>query len=154
MSLLPARREARPARPWNPLAELEDMHRQIDRVFDQLVTDTGIVAAGAPPWAPAVDVEETDDAWIVEADLPGAKRQDITVEVAGDELAVHGEVKERERVGVLRRRTRRIGQFDYRLGLPGEIEEEAIEARFDDGVLTVRVPKSRRAHRRRIDVKG
>jgi len=67
---------------------------------------------------------------------------------------VHGEIKERERVGILRRRTRRTGQFDYRVRLPGDVDEEGIEASLEGGVLTVRVPKSERARRRRIEVKG
>jgi len=68
-----------------------------------------------------VDLEETDDAWIIEAEVPGARREDVSVELHGDELAVHGEIRERERAGILRRRTRRTGQFDYRVRLPGDV---------------------------------
>jgi HSP20 family protein len=85
--------------------------------------------------------------------VPGAKRDDITVELLGDELSIHGEIVERERVGILRRRTRRTGEFAYRVRLPGDVAEEGIEADLDDGVLTVRVPKSERARRRRIEVR-
>jgi HSP20 family protein len=67
-------------------------------------------------WAPPVDLEETDDVWVVEADLPGVRKGDVTVEVRDGELAIHGEVRERERTGILRRRTRRTGAFDYRGG--------------------------------------
>lgn len=125
----------------------------MDRVFDEFMS-RGPLSARGDAWSPLVDVEETEDAWIVEADVPGAKRDDITVELQGDELAVHGEVKERERVGILRRRTRRTGQFDYRVRLPGDVDEDGIEAGLDGGVLTVRVPKSERARRRRIEIRG
>ena len=152
MSLLPARREERGVERWDPFSELEDVRRQMDRVFDDFMSRGGLVRGQA--WSPLVDLEESDDAWIVEAEVPGAKREDITVELQGDELAVHGEIKERERVGILRRRTRRMGQFDYRVRLPGDVDEEGIEANLDGGVLTVRVPKSERARRRRIEVKG
>jgi HSP20 family protein len=152
MSLLPTRREARPARAWSPLAELDDMQRRLDRVVDQLVA--GPLAGDGIPWAPLADLEETDDAWIVEVDVPGTKRSDISVELVDDELVIRGEVKERERVGILRRRTRRAGEFDYRVRLPGDVDEDAIDARLADGVLTVRVPKGSRARARRIEVKG
>ena len=153
MSLLPTRREERGVERWDRFSELEDVRRQMDRVFDEFMS-RGPLAARADAWRPLVDVEETEDAWIIEADVPGAKREDITVELQGDELAVHGEIKERERVGILRRRTRRTGQFDYRVRLPGDVAEEGIEADLDGGVLTVRVPKSERARRRRIEIKG
>jgi HSP20 family protein len=153
MSLLPTRREERAVERWDPFSELDDVRRQMDRVFDEFM-NRGPLAPRGDAWSPRVDIEETEDAWIVEADVPGAKRDDITVELQGDELAVHGEIKERERVGILRRRTRRTGQFDYRVRLPGDVDEEGLEANLDGGVLTVRVPKSERTRRRRIEVKG
>jgi HSP20 family protein len=55
------------------------------------------------PFVPLVDIEETEDAWIVEADLPGVKLEDVNVEVRGSELAISGEIKERRREGILRR---------------------------------------------------
>ncbi|MGZ6682279.1 MAG: Hsp20/alpha crystallin family protein, partial [Solirubrobacteraceae bacterium] len=143
MSLLPTRREERAVERWDPFSELDDVRRQMDRVFDEFMNG-GPLARRGDAWSPRVDIEETEDAWIVEADVPGAKRDDITVELRGDELAVHGEIKERERVGILRRRTRRTGQFDYRVRLPGDVDAEGIEANLDGGVLTVRVPKSER----------
>jgi HSP20 family protein len=149
---LPARREERQTVRWDPLGELNDMRGQMDRVMEQLMGRSPLTHDQA--WSPLVDVEETDDAWVIELDVPGAKRKDITVELDGGELAIHGEIKERERVGVLRRRTRRTGQFDYRVRLPGEVDEDAIEANLDGGVLTVRIPKAARAQRRKIEIKG
>jgi HSP20 family protein len=101
-----------------------------------------------------VDIEETEDAWVVEAELPGVKKKDVNVEMRGPELIISGEVKERERKGILRRRTRRTGRFDYRVMLPGEAEPEGIDASLHDGVLTVRVPKPERTRPRRIEVKA
>jgi HSP20 family protein len=151
MPLLPARRDERTPERWEPFAHLEDVRRQMDRVFDELMGGAPAVVQG-DAWSPLVDVEETDDAWIIEADVPGAKREDIDVELHDDELTIRGEVKERERVGMLRRRTRRTGQFDYRVRVPGDLDENAIEAKLDDGVLTVRVPKGERTRPRRIQV--
>jgi HSP20 family protein len=108
---------------------------------------------GAAAWTPPVDIIETDDAWIVEAELPGVDRDDITVEVRDSELSISGEIKERERHGILRRRTRRVGAFDFQITLPGTADTEHVEATLHDGVLTVRVPKPEQARPRRIEVK-
>jgi HSP20 family protein len=132
---------------WDPLRELNDLHERMD----QLLQGAGVTANGT--WLPAVDVEETDDAWVVEADLPGVKKDDVTVEMHGPELNVSGEIKERERKGILRKRTRRVGRFEIRLTLPGDADPDNIGASLDDGVLTVRVPKAERARAHRIEVK-
>jgi HSP20 family protein len=68
---------------------------------------------------PLADIEETDDAGIIEAEAPGADRDDINVEFHASELVITGEIKEKERKGILRRRTRRTGRFEYRVTLPG-----------------------------------
>jgi HSP20 family protein len=104
-------------------------------------------------WAPPVDIMETDDAWIVEAELPGVDPEDVTVELRDSELSISGEIKERERQGILRRRTRRVGAFDFQVTLPGLADTEHVEAKLRDGVLTVRVPKPEQARPRRIEVK-
>ncbi|MDL5199699.1 Hsp20/alpha crystallin family protein [Streptomyces sp. ALI-76-A] len=67
------------------------------------------IAEGAA-WAPLTDIEETDDAFLIEIDVPGVKRDDINIELNDRELSISGEYKERERTGVLRRGTRRTGR--------------------------------------------
>jgi HSP20 family protein len=103
---------------------------------------------------PNFDIEESEDAWIVEADLPGVRRKDMNVEVRDGELVVSGEIKERERTGVLRHRTRRTGEFEIRVALPGDVDPQAVEANVDHGVLTVRIPKPERAKPRQVEVSG
>ena len=148
---LPARRSPAPPERWDPFRELEDLHARIGRLMESGLRD---VADDAASWSPLVDIEETDDAWVVEAELPGVKQEDINVELSDSELAIWGELKERERRGILRRRTRRTGHFDYRVTLPGDAESDRIEASLNDGVLTVRIPKPERARRRRIEIKS
>jgi HSP20 family protein len=92
--------------------------------------------------APVVDVEETDDAWVFDAELPGVKRENINVEVGGHELAIHGAVSKRERRGVVHRSARRTREFNYRVGLPTEVDPNRVEGGLHHGVLTVRIPKS------------
>ncbi|AVT37710.1 Hsp20/alpha crystallin family protein [Plantactinospora sp. BB1] len=135
---------------YEPLREFAQLQQ---RMTDMLATvlDGMPLAAGAG-WTPLADVTETDDAYLVEIDLPGVNRKDLTVEVAGDQLRVSGEIVEKEKVGWLRHRTRRVGQFSYQTLLPGGIDAEHISADLADGVLTVRVPKTETARPRRITV--
>lgn len=101
---------------------------------------------------PLADVTETDDAFEVEIELPGVKSKDIDVEANGQELVVTGEIKGKERKGVLRRGTRRTGAFEYRLRLPGEVDAEKVTAEMSAGVLTVTVPKTEVAKPRHIQI--
>lgn len=100
----------------------------------------------------AGDLIETDDAYLVEIELPGVRRRDLTVEVTGVELRVDGALVEKEKVGWLRHRTRRVGRFAYRATLPRDIDTGHISADLTGGVLTVRAPKTEAARRRRITV--
>jgi HSP20 family protein len=90
---------------------------------------------------------------VIEADLPGVRREDLSIELVGNELSISGEIRERERKGIVRRRARHTGRFDYDVTLPSLLEVDRIEAKLGDGVLTLRVPKAERARRQRIEIK-
>ena len=141
--------------PWEPLNELEQLTERLRRLFDQTL---GFSWPPAPTetggWSPFVDVEETDDAYVVEAELPGVKREDINIELVGTDLAITGEVPPRERTGTVKRQGRRTGKFEYRMTLPDQLDADAVDATLADGVLTIRVPKAERAQRRRIEVRS
>jgi HSP20 family protein len=155
MALRTRGREAATCRPpavREPFRELDELQRRpadlMQRVWD------GLRAGDGQRWVPAVDLEETDDAWIVEAEVPGVRRDDVDVEVGDSELVISGEIKERERTGILRRRTRRTGRFEYRVTLPRDADAEAVDAGLGDGVLTVRIPKPEQARARRVEVQA
>ena len=136
---------------WEPFHELDELHSRMEQLMQGVWSDARL--GDGAPWVPPVDVEETDDAWIVEAELPGVDKKDVDVQLRDSQLTIAGEIKERERKGILRRRTRRVGRFEYRVTLPGEAEADGIEAKMHDGVLTVRVPKPERTQPRRIEVR-
>lgn len=98
-------------------------------------------------------MEETDDAYVIDVELPGVEKKDVDIEILGRRLVISGERREQERVGWLRRRTRSWGRFLFDVTLPDDVDEEHVEASLNDGVLHVRVPKSSSDRRRRIDVK-
>ena len=143
---LPVRAASRPVGRWDPFRELDELYDRMNRLWE-----TGLVP-GADRWSPLADVEETEDAYSVEIELPGVAREDIDIQLDHRELTVSGEIKEKERSGVLRRRTRRVGQFHYAVTLPGDVDADNVDAQLRDGVLTVRVPNAAHLRRRRIPI--
>ena len=149
MTALPTRRRdmtARPARRFQPFPEFDQLQAQMGELLESALS------GDAAPWVPAVDIEETDDAWIVEAELPGVDKNDVDIEMNDNELVVRGEIKEREREGILRRRTRRVGEFEFRVTMPGQADADAIDAKLDHGVLRIQVPKTQESQPRRIEI--
>ena len=143
---LPVRSRPRAVAGWDPFRELDELADRVNSLWEANVT------GGLHGWAPLADVEETDDAYVVEIDLPGVKRDDIDIQLSDRQLTVSGEIKEKERTGILRRRTRRVGQFSYSVTLPADVDADKVSAHLDDGVLTVRVPKPEQAKLRRIPI--
>jgi HSP20 family protein len=135
-------------RRWEPVRDLE----QVRRLFEETFGSVPAPLTEANVWIPAVDIEELDDTYVVEAELPGVERDDVDIELVGNELTISGEITEKERAGILRKRTRRVGKFEFQVLLPDHVDSEHVDASLKDGVLTVRVPKSERAQRRRIEV--
>jgi HSP20 family protein len=136
---------------FGPLRELAQLQQRMNQLFTA-VLDGEPFGDPTGAWTPLADLTETDDAYLVEIELPGVDREDLTVEIAGAELRVSGQIVEKEKIGWLRHRTRRLGQFAYHTLLPGEVDTEHISANLADGVLTVRVPKTEAAKPRKITV--
>jgi HSP20 family protein len=127
---------------WDPAGELWD---RMGRLFDP--------AAGGSQdaWVPAVETEEANDAYVVRAELPGMKSDDVNIEMSGHELRITGEIEENGSDGHTLRR--RQGKFAYHTSLPADADPEKADAHLTDGVLTVRLPKAAQARARKIAVK-
>ena len=145
----PARTEHADPATRDPLAEFRSIVSQLTRFPDSW----GELVPQRSGFTPLADVEETDDSYLIDVELPGVDKKDIDISVAGRRLTISGERKEKERVGILRRRTRSVGRFEYDIQLPGDIDEDGVNASLADGVLTVRVPKATTDRARRITVK-
>ncbi|WP_445149550.1 Hsp20/alpha crystallin family protein [Baekduia sp. Peel2402] len=139
-----------PVQRYQPFRELEEIQQQTAQLLEQMM---GVPPEVVRPWIPDVDIEETDDAWILEAELPGARAEDVHVEVDEGELTIRGAIAERERQGILRRRTRRVGEFEYTVTLPGLSGDVEPDARLHHGVLEVRVPKPEQAKPRQVQIR-
>jgi HSP20 family protein len=137
---------------YDPFAEFNRLAQQMAQAFESQWPDLPALL-GREGFAPPADVEETEDAYLIDLDLPEVDKDDIEIEVTGRRLVVSGERKQKERTGVLRRQTRVVGRFRYEVTLPDQVNAEGIDASLSDGVLHLRVPKSQGAQRRRIEVK-
>jgi HSP20 family protein len=142
---------------WDPFRELEEVSTRLNRLFSQplgrrLMEDEGSLLA---EWAPAVDVQETEGEYLIKADLPEVKKEDVRVEVQDGLICLQGERKqEKEEKGKkFHRIERAYGRFERRLALPSEVDAQKVAAEFKDGVLKVHLPKSATAKPRSVEVK-
>ncbi len=143
---LPVRSPSRSGVRWDPLRELDELYERMNTLWQ-----SGLSGA-LDQWSPLADVEETDDAYTVELDLPGVARDDVDIQLDDRRLTVSGDIEEKERRGILHRRTRRVGRFHFSVTLPGDVDADNVSAQLHDGVLTVHVPKSAQAKPRRIAI--
>jgi HSP20 family protein len=134
---------------WDPFANLENLRRQFDEITAQWPLRLG---TGDVSFVPRADVEETDDAWIIDVELPGVSRDDVEVEVHGRTVVIHGDRKEKTRDGILRQKTRVMGTFRYEVSLPGDFDPDAVIAKLEDGELTVTLPKTEADQPRKISI--
>lgn len=149
---LPARRGRYPTRRWDPLAGLpgfDDLFDQMSRMLSTAFPDVARISVNS--WSPPVDIQETEDEFLVEADLPGVRSDDITIDLQGKELRIGGGYGG-EQEDADQHRVRRSGRFDYRLTLPGEVNSESCSADLENGVLRLRLPKASSGARQRIPV--
>jgi HSP20 family protein len=141
---------------WEPVRELSSLQNDMNRLFNTFFdTSTAGNGAVAPRrWIPAMDLVETDDHFVLKADLPGLTEQDVHIDVEDDVLTVSGERKsehEDKREGYVRVE-RSYGAFRRSLTLPEGVEAEAVTASFDRGVLEIRIPKPEQRKPRRVAI--
>ena len=157
MAQLPARRSARNITLVGPSREFEDIYDRMGQLMSMAFGDMAFAPAAAlsAPWTPLADISETDDAYVIEVELPGVSRDQVNADINDRELVISGEISEpQDDEGRRRRRARRTGRFEFRTALPGDISPEGVTANLNDGVLTVMVPKSEAAKPRHVEITG
>jgi HSP20 family protein len=148
---VPMVRDDTQVRGRDPMSEFNQLTERLSRLLTEEVSEFPL-RGGRDGFTPVVDVEETEDAFLVDLELPGVKKKDIDIEIADGRLVVSGERRENQRTGFLRRRGRSFGRFVSQITFPEEVDEDNVEASLDDGVLHLRVPKRTTSKRRHIDV--
>jgi HSP20 family protein len=140
---------------WEPVRELSSIQSEMNRLFntffDAPTTGNG---GAARRWLPAMDVVETDEHFVLTADLPGLSEDDVSIEVEENVLTVSGERKaahEDKREGFVRVE-RSYGAFRRSLTLPEGVDADAVSASFDKGVLEIRIPKPAERKPRKVAI--
>ena len=141
---------------WEPFRELATLQNDMNRLFNTAFdTPAGTGNGGTlRRWMPAMDLVETDDEFVVRADLPGLGEDDVKIEVEDNILTLSGERKaehESKQEGY-HRVERAFGAFSRSLTLPKGVDPEAVTASFDRGVLEVHIPKPEQRKPRRISI--
>jgi HSP20 family protein len=140
---------------WDPIRELDSLQGDMNRLFDRFF-EGGRTANGstARRWIPAMDLVETEDHLVLRGDLPGMTEDDVDIEIKDSVLTVSGERKsesEDKREGY-HRVERSFGSFSRSLTLPQGIDPERVEAKFENGVLEVQIPKPAEAKPTRVQI--
>jgi HSP20 family protein len=141
---------------FTPMREMVTAQNRLNRMFDSFFGDRyGDWTGELSGWAPQVDVEETDEAIVLRADLPGMKREDIHISTEGGRLTLRGERNlSQEAEGKNYHRVERAyGSFCRTFALPPTVQNDKIEASYKDGVLEVRVPKLEEVKPREIEIR-
>jgi len=142
---------------WDPFRELEEMSNRLNRFFGTKKAGNGDggEALTVAQWAPAVDVSETDKEFLIKAELPEIKKEDVKVSVDDGVLTIQGERKqEKEEKGKKYHRIERsYGSFLRSFTLPDEADATRIGAEFKDGMLNIRLPKTEKPKPKATEVK-
>lgn len=134
---------------------LSDLRDEVDRLFEDVMgTPTRSSSTGnAARWRPAADILESDEAFEIDLELPGFHREDIEVTVEDGVLTVSGHREVASQEGQSwHLRERASGRFSRSFSLPSSVRAEDVTARFEDGVLRIRLPKEEQARTRKIEV--
>jgi HSP20 family protein len=139
---------------WDPFRELEALSSRFNPYFGQPAPRSGEDSTFAD-WAPAVDIEETDHEYLMKADLPDVKKENVKVGIEDGVLSLEGERKqEKDEKTTQYHRTERVyGKFVRRMAVPTDVDQHKVMAEFKNGVLNVHLPKSATVKPHVIDVK-
>jgi HSP20 family protein len=133
------------------LSPVDEWNRFLSDFFGDMWEDTYL----GRNWAPAVDIQEKDDRYVVQADLPGMSKKDIHINVKDNVLTIEGERKyeKEDKRDNYHRIERSYGTFKRCFRLPEEVQENKITAKFKDGVLTIDLPKAEEVKSKAIEIK-
>lgn len=137
---------------WNPIEEIDTVRRQLDHVFDSVI-DTE-KSSKYPNWAPAMELWDTGDALILKAFLPGVKAENLDIQATRESISISGVRHPDE----MKEETKRLfsdisyGHFRRASKLPVAIQNTKVEASFDQGILTLKLPKVEREQNKVVKV--
>lgn len=140
---------------WNPFQEMVNLRNEVDRLFEESFGSTQMRWQGATSWGLKLDVLEKPEAFVVHASVPGVNPDDLDITVTDNVLTIKGQLRpyelgENEEYYL---QERRYGTFSRSLNLPVPVITEEIEAAYENGVLTLTIPKTEEVRPKRIAIK-
>lgn len=140
---------------WDPFREMLTMRNAMDRLFEGSFSSAP-GWYGPSTWDLALDVAENQDEFVVKASIPGINPDDLEVTYNANVLTIKGEIKSEEesKEGRYHLRERRFGSFTRSISLPSTVKADTIQAAYEAGVLTLRLPKAEEAKPKRIAIQG
>lgn len=142
---------------WDPFRELEDMSDRLNRVFGRssLTQEAGKNALVEFDWAPSVDISESNEEFVIKAELPGVNKDDVKIGVEDGVVRIQGERKQEkeEKDKKFHRVERSYGSFLRTFSLPTNVDESRIQAQYKEGLLTVRLPKAANPKPKALEIK-
>jgi HSP20 family protein len=139
---------------WPTFGRLSELRNEIDRLFESPLSELTGTSQLLSGWTPALDVYEEKDSFVVKAELPGMKKEEIEVSFHDGSLSLSGERKSetKHEDAEVYRAERFFGRFQRTVSLPATVAADKIKAAYKDGVLTVTLPKTEEAKPKQIDV--
>jgi HSP20 family protein len=142
---------------WEPVAELNTIQNEMNRLFNTFFEQPGATGRAAAPsrrWIPPMDLVETADQYVLRADLPGLSDGDVTVQLEDNVLTISGERTARHEPNEegYYRIERAFGSFARSLTLPEGVDPDGVQAHFDRGVLEIRIPKPEQKKPRQVQI--
>lgn len=138
---------------WEPMREMMTLREAMDRLFDDAFTRP--LSASGVSVVPAIDLCETADEVVVKANLPGMTSDDVQITVASDVLTLRGELKADDmKDATYHILERRYGTFERSMTLPAPVQTEKSKADFENGVLTITLPKAETVKPKTISIKA
>lgn len=130
---------------WEPMREMVTLREAMDHLFDDAFTRPfGMTDSWRASGAPAIDMYQTDNEVVIKASLPGVKTEDVQINMTGDLLTIKGEMKQADKSKTKNYHIheQRLGAFERRVQLPILVVSDKARAEFENGVLTVTLPKA------------
>lgn len=141
---------------WDPFRELEDVSNRLNRIFGRSTAraESGQEMLAVADWSPSIDISETDAAYLIKAEIPGVKKEDVKVTIQDGMLTIQGERKmEKEEKGKKFHRVERsYGSFVRSFRIPDNADENSVKAEFKDRMLNVTLAKSAKAKAKSVNV--
>lgn len=139
---------------FQPFQEMEDVQRQMNRLFDDMITPINRQNGVGLAYTPAAEFDETDDAYHLKLEVPGLEPNDIDIEATAEAISISGERKSKTKTDDkgMTRTEFRYGKFERVLPLPGRVEHQNVTANYKNGVLELTLPKAEEEKNRVVKV--